>query len=175
MQANVRTDADAKKLGLGGAARCDITRDNKLTLLLPGQSAVRKEHSWPLAYLRRYGREAGVFYFEAGRRCASGEVTVYFAAQDVDKLYATVDEAVQKFKSEAEAKEKELADALKREKEAKEEKEKQQEEELRKSMAKHSVSAEVEAKRQMAEAEANEEDKFKTGGDGAAAQARRPN
>ncbi|XP_046557250.1 docking protein 2-like [Haliotis rubra] len=39
---------------------CDITSDHVL-------------YEWPYSYIRRFGKKRQAFYFEAGRRCSSGE------------------------------------------------------------------------------------------------------
>ena len=48
------------------------------------------KESWTVTALRRYGREEGKFYFEAGRRCASGEGMMYLVSDDCDEIFEKV-------------------------------------------------------------------------------------
>lgn len=49
------------------------------------------KQSWTVTALRRYGREDGKFYFEAGRRCASGEGMMFCVGPDFDAIFDLVD------------------------------------------------------------------------------------
>lgn len=46
-----------------------------------------KDTVWPLQCLRRYGHDSGVFTFEAGRRCATGEGIYAFRCNRADDLF----------------------------------------------------------------------------------------
>lgn len=59
----------AAKLALQGPCQCELTVTGTLSLR---KLDTGKTVSWKLMLLRRYGRQGKVFYFESGRRCASG-------------------------------------------------------------------------------------------------------
>lgn len=45
---------------------------------------------WSMKYLRRMGRDGSIFYFEAGRKCATGEGLYAFKCERASELYHIV-------------------------------------------------------------------------------------
>lgn len=67
-----------------------ITR-TELTLYRKGRDPTR----WPLKCLRRYGYDADVFSFEAGRRCTTGEGIYAFRCRRAESLFQTMQSFIQ--------------------------------------------------------------------------------
>ena len=119
VQVKVRADNGATALGLGGDALCEINKDRVLSLLPQNATGVRSRHKWPLNLLRRFGQEGTSFYFEAGRRCASGPVLLYLdmSATDVALLLQTANTALDGFRKESTEQKNEELDSLRKNKE----------------------------------------------------------
>lgn len=67
-----------------------ITR-TELTLYRKGRDPTR----WPLKCLRRYGYDADLFSFEAGRRCTTGEGIYAFRCRRAESLFQTMQNYIQ--------------------------------------------------------------------------------
>lgn len=67
-----------------------ITR-TELTLYRKGKDPTR----WPLKCLRRYGYDADLFSFEAGRRCVTGEGIYAFRCRRAENLFQTMQSYIQ--------------------------------------------------------------------------------
>lgn len=67
-----------------------ITR-TELTLYRKGRDPTR----WPLKCLRRYGYDADLFSFEAGRRCTTGEGIYAFRCRRAESLFQTMQNFIQ--------------------------------------------------------------------------------
>lgn len=67
-----------------------ITR-TELTLYRKGRDPTR----WPLKCLRRYGYDADLFSFEAGRRCTTGEGIYAFRCRRAESLFQTMQSFIQ--------------------------------------------------------------------------------
>uniref|UniRef100_A0A914WRX6 IRS-type PTB domain-containing protein n=1 Tax=Plectus sambesii TaxID=2011161 RepID=A0A914WRX6_9BILA len=65
--------------------------DTEIILRRPHHEPIR----WPLHFLRRYGFEDGVFSFESGRRCSSGEGVFTFRCSSADELFQLVQMRIQ--------------------------------------------------------------------------------
>eukprot|EP00041_Stephanoeca_diplocostata_P019795 m.430652 g.430652 ORF g.430652 m.430652 type:complete len:324 (+) comp21399_c0_seq3:1379-2350(+) len=109
VQVVVRATDDTASIGVPGGtasnggtnALCEITHDCRLTLLLEGALGVDQRHKWPLPLLRRYGRRGGAFYFEAGRRCASGPALVFLETPEVEAVFSATEAALARFRQQA--------------------------------------------------------------------------
>lgn len=67
-----------------------ITR-TELTLYRKGRDPTK----WPLKCLRRYGYDADLFSFEAGRRCVTGEGIYAFRCRRAESLFQTMQSYIQ--------------------------------------------------------------------------------
>ncbi|XP_075399335.1 docking protein 3 isoform X2 [Tenrec ecaudatus] len=81
------------------AARCQLKGSYLLTL---GQDAIQLRdpacpqtlYTWPYHFLRKFGSDKGVFSFEAGRRCDSGEGLFAFSSPRAPDLCGAVAAAI---------------------------------------------------------------------------------
>lgn len=80
----------ASALGLIGEGIIKVHETKRQFTVTNRYDSSAKE-SWTVTALRRYGRDEGKFYFEAGRRCASGEGMIYLASDDCDEIFEKVD------------------------------------------------------------------------------------
>merc|ERR1719346_165902 len=64
------------------SGQLEIT-DTDLILYQKGKQPVK----WPLKYLKRYGFEAGLFSFEAGRKTPTGPGVYAFKCRRAEKLF----------------------------------------------------------------------------------------
>ena len=127
----------------------------------------------PVQLLRRFGRHQGKFYFESGRRCASGQGTITMAATETEGIMAALDEARKDLKSAESAKHHLFAEKAKQDKEAAEKAKAEElaaEQEQAAAMAKHKKAAEAQA-RSAREAEKRKAEEFAKAEAAAAAQA----
>ena len=154
----VQEDADSQRLGLSGLNLCEITPEKTLTLQLVGavgETKVKKEHIWPLALLRRYGRSTGVFYFEAGKKCASGPAVLHLEVADDEQageLWQAADKALDAAQGAKDASDKARQDALAKAAKEKREAEVTAAKAREEAVAKHAKGAATAAKiRQRAE------------------------
>lgn len=87
--------ADASRLGIVGSAKCVVTSE-VLELLFEPPRTTLATGGWPIKYLRRFGQKDGAFYFESGRRCATGPALIYLRSADAataNEIFALVDAA----------------------------------------------------------------------------------
>jgi hypothetical protein len=100
-QVSVADGPDAARLGLGGHAVCTVSPDCTLSVLPRGSSSMKSEHRWPLPLLRRYGRKGDAFYFESGRRCASGPAILFLQTTAMDAVFEAVEAQLAVFRAKA--------------------------------------------------------------------------
>ena len=151
LNVNVRKNEDSSRLDIVGIASCEITAEAKL-ILEPSKGG--KKHVWPLGYLRKYGRDAAVFYFESGRRCPSGPATIYLETTHGEKMFQLVDKAVKEVIQAAQDMEQQKAEILANLRAEKKQKEIIENMQRNAAIAKHSAFAMVEARMRMKAAEA---------------------
>lgn len=68
-QVTVTMNPSAEKCKLSGAYEFHISTEN-FALVDKGKN--KRVFTWPFRYVRRYGKSAHNFQFEAGRKCQSG-------------------------------------------------------------------------------------------------------
>jgi len=95
-----------------------------------------------------YGREADTFYFESGRRCASGPGVMTINSGDAGAIMRTVDAHNKATRAELKAKNDEKARAMQSFKKRKEADSAKEDAAREAAIAKHRIAAEAEARRQ---------------------------
>jgi len=153
LNVNVRENEDSARLAIGGVCRCEVTSEAKLVLQAASGG---KKHTWPLGYLRRYGRDPTVFYFESGRRCPSGPATIYLETVHGEKIFQVVDKAVKEVIKAAQEKEDEKAAMMAKLREEKRQQEIIEDMQRKAAIAKHAASAMIEAKMRVKAQEARD-------------------
>jgi len=98
----VRDGVDVARLGLHGEAICTVGSDCTLSLRPRGATHTRPDNRWPLPLLRRYGRRGTCFYFESGRRCASGPATLFLETAAIDAIFDAVEAQLATFRARTE-------------------------------------------------------------------------
>ncbi|XP_040858518.1 docking protein 3 isoform X1 [Ochotona curzoniae] len=81
------------------AARCQLQGSYLMVLgqdaiQLKGASSPQVLYSWPYRFLRKFGSDKGIFSFEAGRRCNSGEGLFAFSSPRAPDLCKAVAAAI---------------------------------------------------------------------------------
>uniref|UniRef100_A0A4W5M1P0 Docking protein 2 n=1 Tax=Hucho hucho TaxID=62062 RepID=A0A4W5M1P0_9TELE len=90
-----RTEA-AERCRLKGSF---VLRTDFHNLLLKEPKSGEVLFTWPYRFLRRFGRDKVTFYFEAGRRCDSGEGSFEFDTKQGNMIFQAVESAINLQKS----------------------------------------------------------------------------
>ena len=150
---NVMNGELSRKMELEGM--CQLIMSPERKLILKAADGSGKQGVWPVWLLRRYGVEKDVFYFESGRRCASGPGVLTFKSKQAVDIMKLVDQHQKAKKEEITRQRNEQSRAIAAAKKATRMQQETEEAEKQKAqdalMEKHRRQAEIQAKKEMEE------------------------